>query len=108
MSRPCLEEFGNALPRDGRRKPLTFDIIYRLIALGRVKASVRKRHKSADGDEDFDDQFVAIKRVAELVRNVGADTVDSHGAPLRRYATRARGAQIRQIRGDADSLGPDV
>src|SRR6516225_11025271 len=66
MSRPCVEEFGNAFSRDRRRKPLTFNIIHRVVALDRVKASVRKRHKSADGDQSFDDQFVAIKRIGEL------------------------------------------
>src|SRR5215469_3092880 len=109
MSRPCVKEFGNAFSRDRRRKPLTFNIIHRVVALDRIKASVRKRNKSADGDQGFDDQFVAIKRVAEFARYVGADTVDSHDAPLRRYATlRAQGARIRQIREDADSSGPEV
>src|SRR5262245_26056773 len=90
MPRPCVEKFGYALPRDGRRKPLTFDVVHRLVALDRVKPSVRKRYKCAHGDKSFDDQFVAIKWVATLARDVGTDTVNSHDAPLRSYATCAR------------------
>src|SRR5262249_61650195 len=104
MSRPCVKEFGNAFSRDRRRKSLTFNIIHRVVALDRIKASVRKRDKSANGDQGFDDQFVAIERVAEFARYVGADTVDCPYAPLRRYATCER-KELRSVRSGKLEIG---
>jgi hypothetical protein len=56
-------------------------VIHRFLAFDRVKATVRKRHESANGDQSFDNLFVAIERIAEFARDVGADIVDSHEAP---------------------------
>src|SRR3974390_2056282 len=108
MPRASIEEFGDASARDGRGKPLIFDVIYRLVTLARIDPSVRKRYERAHGAEGSDDQFVAIKRIAQLARDVGPDAVDSHDAPPRRYATCARPRSSDQADQGRCNLGPDV
>jgi len=95
----CVEEFGNALSRDGRRKMSSIDVIHRLVALDRIKASVRKRYESGDRDEGFNNLFIAIEWITELGRNIRADVVDSHDAPPKKLRhMRAEGARISRIR----------
>jgi hypothetical protein len=64
-------------------------VIYRLVTLDRIKASVRKRYESGNGDQGLDHLFIAIEWVAEFARKFRSDIVDSHEAPPRNCATVA-------------------
>jgi hypothetical protein len=79
----CVEEIADALSRDGRRKALPIDVTHGFMALDRLKAPVRKRHKSARCDQGFHDLFVAIERIAKLAKDVRADQADTHDAAPR-------------------------
>src|SRR6516165_2116695 len=109
MSRPCVEEFGNAFSRDRRRKPLTFNIIHRLVALDRVKAPSASATKALTMTRALTISSSQSNGLRNSLEKSGRTQWIAMMLSLCRYANvRAQGAQIRQIREDTDSSGPDV
>jgi hypothetical protein len=106
--RAGVEEFADALSRDGRRKTPSIDVTHGFVALDRRNAPVRKRNKSACCDEGFDDLFVAIEVIAQFASEVRTDEVDGHDAAPR-YCDMVALKELRSAgSGRRKCLGPDV